>query len=89
MELSHKPEWASRLMERVELSDFCTLSEKDKKEIRKCLKRQRGYEAEYEMEDVYFWMGSSSNIDVFSLLWLHISRHTFANLIAVRTITAW
>ena len=60
MELSHKPEWASRLMETVELSDFfrhCPLSEKDKKEIRKCPKWQRGHEAEYEMEDVYFWIG--------------------------------
>ena len=42
MELSHKPEWASHLMETVELGDFfhhCPLSEKDKKEIRKCPKR--------------------------------------------------
>ena len=59
MELSHKPEWASCLMETVVLSDFfchCPLSEKDKKEIRKCPKRRRGHEAEYEMEDVYFWI---------------------------------
>ena len=92
MELSHKPEWASHLMETVELSDFfrhCPLSEKDKKEIRKRPKQRRGHEAEYEMEDVYFWIGGSSNIDVFSLLSLHISRRTFANLFAVRTITAW
>ena len=60
MELSHKPEWASRLMETVELSDFfhyCSLSEKDKKEIRKHPKRQCVHEAEYEMKDVYFWIG--------------------------------
>ena len=60
IELSHKPKWASHLMETVELSDFfrhCPLSEKDKKEIRKCPKRWRGHEAEYEMEDVYFWIG--------------------------------
>ena len=60
MELSHKPKWASRLMETVELSEFfrhCPLSEKDKKEIRKCPKRRRGHEAEYEMEDIYFWIG--------------------------------
>ena len=45
MELSHKPEWASRLMETVELSDFfrhCPLSKKDKKEIRKRPKWQGG-----------------------------------------------
>ena len=57
MELSHKPEWASRLMETLELSDFfhhCPLSKKDKKEIIKCPKQQWGHEAEYEMEDVYF-----------------------------------
>ena len=91
MELSHKPEWASRLMETVKLGDFflhCPLSEKDKKEIRKRPKWRWGHEAEYEMEDVYFWLGGSSNIDVFSLLWLHISRRTFVNLIAVRTIRA-
>ena len=61
MELSHKPKWASRLMETVELSDFfhhCPLSEKDKKEIRKHPKRRQGHEAEYEMEDVYFWIGA-------------------------------
>ena len=69
MKLSHKPEWASRLMETVELSDFfrhCPLSKKDKKEIRKHPKWRWGHEAEYEMEDIYFWMGGSSNIDVFS-----------------------
>ena len=36
MELSHKPEWASCLMETVELSDFfrhCPLSQKDKKKL--------------------------------------------------------
>ena len=36
MELSHKPEWASRLMETVELGDFfrhCPLSEKTKKKL--------------------------------------------------------
>ena len=62
MELSHKPEWASRLMEMVELSDFfyqCPLSKKDKKEIRKHPKWRRGHETEYEMEDVYFWIGGS------------------------------
>ena len=60
MELSHKPKWANRLMETVELSDFfrhCPLSEKDKKEIRKRPKWRWGHEAEYEMEDVYFWIG--------------------------------
>ena len=91
MELSHKPEWDSCLMETVELGDFfrhCPLSEKDKKEIRKWPKRQRGHEAEYEIKDVYFSIGGLSNIDMFSLLWLHISRCTFVNLIAVRTIRA-
>ena len=60
MELSHKPEWASHLMETVELDDFfhhCPLSEKDKEEIRKQPKWRRGHEAEYEIEDVYFWIG--------------------------------
>ena len=62
MQLSHKPKWASRLMEKVELSDFfrhCPLSEKDKKEIRKCPKWWWGHEAEYEMEDIYFWIGGA------------------------------
>ena len=74
MELSHKPEWASRLMETVELSDFfrhCPLSEKDKKEIRKHPKRWRGHEAEYEMEDIYFWIGG-----------LVKHRHIFTTLVA-------
>ena len=60
MELSHKPKWASCLMETVELGDFfrhCPLSERDKKEIRKRPKHRRGHEAEYEIEDVYFWIG--------------------------------
>ena len=60
MELSHKPEWASHLMETVELGDFfrhCPLSERDKKEIRKRPKCRRGHEAEYEIKDVYFWIG--------------------------------
>ena len=62
MELSHKPEWASHLMETVELGDFlrhCPLSEKDKKEIRKWPKWRRVHEAEYEIEDVYFWIGGA------------------------------
>ena len=91
MELSHKPEWASRLMEKVELSDFfrhCPLSEKDKKEIRKHPKQRRGHEAEYEMEDVYFWIGRLVKHRHISLLWLHISRRTFVTQIAVRTIRA-
>ena len=36
MELSHKPEWASDLMETVEmdnLTHLCPLTEKDKKKI--------------------------------------------------------
>ena len=60
MELSHKPKWASRLMETVELGDFfchCPLSEKDKKEIRKQPKRRQAHEAEYEIEVIYFWIG--------------------------------
>ena len=89
MELSHKPEWASHLMDTVELGDFfhhCPLSEKDNKEIRKWPKRRQGHEAEYEIKDIYFWIRGLSNINMFSLLWLHISRCTFVNLIAVRTI---
>ena len=42
------------------MGDFfhhCPLSEKDKKEIRKWPKRRRVHEAEYEIEDVYFWIG--------------------------------
>ena len=58
MEGSHKPEWASRLMETVQLTDFfchCPLSERDKKEIEK--KSRQGREEEYEVEEIYFWIG--------------------------------
>ena len=61
MESSHKkPEWASHLMETVELNDLfrqCPLSEKDKKEIRKQNRHRRGRMEDYEKEDVYFWIG--------------------------------
>ena len=47
-------------METVELDDFfcnCPLSEKDKKEIRKQYRWQQGCEEEYEIKDIYFWIG--------------------------------
>ena len=45
MELSHKPEWASHLMETVEFVDFFhhfPLSEKDKKELENGLNSNGG-----------------------------------------------
>ena len=61
MESSHKKlEWASRLIETVELNDLfhqCPLSEKDKKENRKQNRCQWGCMEDYEKEDIYFWIG--------------------------------
>ena len=59
MESSHKPEWASRLMESVEL-DYVVrhspLTTRDKELLGKWIPQRGGCMGDYENEDVYFWI---------------------------------
>ena len=75
MELSHKPEWASRLMETVEMDDLTRqfpLTEQDKKEIEK---RAGEWGKDYEKEDLYFWIGDHTSCPVFTTFVAYLKKY--------------
>ena len=75
MELPHKPEWASHLMETVKIYDltrYCPLMEKDKKKIRK---QTREPMEKYEAEDVHFWIGPPSSCPIFTTFAAYLKKY--------------
>ena len=75
MELTHKPEWASHLMETVEMGEltcYCPLTEKDKNKIRK---HTRELMENYETEDVHFWIGSPTSRPVFTTFAAYLKKY--------------
>ena len=75
MELTHKPEWASCLMETVEMDEltcYCPLTEKDKNKIRK---HTRELMEKYEREDVHFWIGPPTARPVFTTFAAYLKKY--------------
>ena len=75
MELPHKPEWASHLMETVKIDNLmrhCPLTEKDKKIIRKQTPEPM---EEYEREDVHFWIGPPSRHPIFTTFAAYLKKY--------------
>ena len=75
MELPLKPEWASRLMETVQMDGmtlYFPLTEKDKEKIRK--RMLEGLE-NYEEEDVHFWIGPAMSRPVFTTLVAYFKKY--------------
>ena len=75
MELTHKPEWASRLMETVEMDEltrYCPLTKKDKNKIRK---HTREPMENYEKEDIHFWIGPPTSRPVFTTFAAYLKKY--------------
>ena len=75
MELPHKPEWASCLMETVQMDSLtchCPLTEKDKERIRK---RTPEPVEVYEKEDVHFWIGPPTSCPAFTTLVAYLKKY--------------